>query len=213
MKWNGMMPPLSVCITPCVVVERWRERKREGTGVESSRVAFAHTHKIEHPAPTHTHTQNRTPRPDTHTHTHTRARTSPTNQFNHHHHHPKKPQPLTLPEYRKLDLAKLPLEEQRRYWKLLNRQARISVFCLVPLVLVGCWSGWCVNRHARVFAFAFVFGSVLVVPVVGVILSGGLLACLFQRGLRIDLGKTRVAIHTYTHKQTWGILPTYTHIQ
>ena len=31
-------------------------------------------------------------------------------------------QPLTLPEYRKMDISKLPLKEQRRYWKLLNRQ-------------------------------------------------------------------------------------------
>ena len=31
-------------------------------------------------------------------------------------------QPLTLPEYRKLDIKTLPLKEQRRYWKLLNRQ-------------------------------------------------------------------------------------------
>lgn len=35
-----------------------------------------------------------------------------------------KSQPLTLPEYRKMDLSTLPLKEQRRYWKLLNRQAR-----------------------------------------------------------------------------------------
>jgi hypothetical protein len=31
-------------------------------------------------------------------------------------------QPLTLAEYRKLDLKELPLKEQRRYWRLLNRQ-------------------------------------------------------------------------------------------
>lgn len=37
------------------------------------------------------------------------------------------PQPLTLPEYRKMDLSQLPLKEQRRYWKLLNRQARACV--------------------------------------------------------------------------------------
>ncbi len=36
-------------------------------------------------------------------------------------------QPLTLPEYRKMDLSKLPLKEQRRYWKLLNRQVRACV--------------------------------------------------------------------------------------
>ena len=31
-------------------------------------------------------------------------------------------QPLTLPEYKKMDVSQLPLKEQRRYWKLLNRQ-------------------------------------------------------------------------------------------
>ncbi len=35
---------------------------------------------------------------------------------------PTNTQPLTLPEYRKMDISKLPLKEQRRYWKLLNRQ-------------------------------------------------------------------------------------------
>jgi hypothetical protein len=31
-------------------------------------------------------------------------------------------QPLTISEYEKLDLNTLPLSEQRRYFKLLNRQ-------------------------------------------------------------------------------------------
>ena len=54
------------------------------------------------------------------------------------------PQPLTLPEYRKMDLSQLPLKEQRRYWKLLNRQARVCfVMCvylynahLLPVLVV-----------------------------------------------------------------------------
>lgn len=54
-----------------------------------------------------------------------------------------------------MDLSKLPLKEQRRYWKLLNRQVRA---CVVDGYALFLWHACVVDAHVCVCLFDRLFG-------------------------------------------------------